>query len=981
VAALLVIILTSTSYAQEARSFRFNDGAFVEPPLSFNFQRPAQAMGRDGTMLAPGQPRYRDTMLLTPLPRVTTVPGTVGEPAISIIAAGEAADGVTPVWVVAVLSKAKLQIHVGDLPGTLYEVAMPYIPGKGSQTDALFESIDAQPGEAWRPISGTICHGVIILQCNVAVPGPNGWVSNRVGFMTCNIADLGGPKNRWWRRHAVSDALSPRLEGVGMGISWSLQSWWSTERTGIAPTSAWIAATDYHGAPAKDGGAYFLFRMQRPTTTSSAWTLDPVVELPGRWYDPTNRSHSHTIGITRYGANGIAAIGSRGDSLGNAAVYAWTIADENLYSLASIPSIGGYNWRRAGPLWIGPQLVHGNIDPSLSDAQVRYSGNQFVGLAPGPTTGTFIVGADEVTEALWTTGPFDINALGLVSPLGFTNTWLLSQTKPILPAGEGPWRHYLCFHIKTHRPHALNGEYVAQFSPSQNDMDSWHNQRIIYSPDGAHWAHVSAHQENMQTVPWIAGDRIWIGSYGKQLGRGVRSIAIPDLISARPLVVAPGGKNAAVAAPEFSDLGIGVSAVANPPLPPTVSPPPSMGPWYHIINQPITTSIASPALGRYRLAIAIPAATREATIRAWIRCDTPHEIGRAQSTTLMASLRSSDAHGSAGSIRTSGTTCSIAISSAGQWVPIVMTTNLPDWAATNTWGPDGGRLDLVLTNAWNVASPASFYIAIESVSLDSTPTYTAPVASNQPSELAEITGLNASDAWTAFIAAKVPDASWDNSYPSILYGDSPPHERPIFSIISQTGQSWIDVTADRTQGAVMIRPGGTAGGNHEQITGFNWWPGSPILLSVAHCPEHNGFILRGSVGGGDMKTSFPVYGLLDSPAAKIRFGSGDGVVSDLEIFGGAFSPGEATTEEVREVFERLPMLRGESLLSFTGDCTDMEVKECTADFDGSGFIDTEDFDQFVRAFEAGEDIADYDHSGFVDTDDFDGFIRAFEAGC
>lgn len=54
---------------------------------------------------------------------------------------------------------------------------------------------------------------------------------------------------------------------------------------------------------------------------------------------------------------------------------------------------------------------------------------------------------------------------------------------------------------------------------------------------------------------------------------------------------------------------------------------------------------------------------------------------------------------------------------------------------------------------------------------------------------------------------------------------------------------------------------------------------------------------------------------------------------------------------------------------------------CPADFDGSGFVDTDDFDAFIHAFEAGTDDADFDNSGFVDTDDFDAFVHAFELGC
>ncbi|MBL8964002.1 MAG: hypothetical protein KF787_07515 [Phycisphaeraceae bacterium] len=54
---------------------------------------------------------------------------------------------------------------------------------------------------------------------------------------------------------------------------------------------------------------------------------------------------------------------------------------------------------------------------------------------------------------------------------------------------------------------------------------------------------------------------------------------------------------------------------------------------------------------------------------------------------------------------------------------------------------------------------------------------------------------------------------------------------------------------------------------------------------------------------------------------------------------------------------------------------------CVSDFDASGFVDTDDFDDFVRAFEAGDFTADVDGTGFVDTDDFDFFVHAFESGC
>lgn len=54
---------------------------------------------------------------------------------------------------------------------------------------------------------------------------------------------------------------------------------------------------------------------------------------------------------------------------------------------------------------------------------------------------------------------------------------------------------------------------------------------------------------------------------------------------------------------------------------------------------------------------------------------------------------------------------------------------------------------------------------------------------------------------------------------------------------------------------------------------------------------------------------------------------------------------------------------------------------CRADFDRSGFVDIEDYDAFIAAFESGDDSADFDGTGFVDIEDFTLFVLQFEAGC
>jgi subtilisin family serine protease len=72
----------------------------------------------------------------------------------------------------------------------------------------------------------------------------------------------------------------------------------------------------------------------------------------------------------------------------------------------------------------------------------------------------------------------------------------------------------------------------------------------------------------------------------------------------------------------------------------------------------------------------------------------------------------------------------------------------------------------------------------------------------------------------------------------------------------------------------------------------------------------------------------------------------------------------------------------------TGAGTDVNANgtldqcECLADFDRSGFADSDDFTAFVAAFGGtGPGDADIDRSGFVDSDDFIAFVTVFSRGC
>ncbi len=111
----------------------------------------------------------------------------------------------------------------------------------------------------------------------------------------------------------------------------------------------------------------------------------------------------------------------------------------------------------------------------------------------------------------------------------------------------------------------------------------------------------------------------------------------------------------------------------------------------------------------------------------------------------------------------------------------------------------------------------------------------------------------------------------------------------------------------------------------------------------------------------------------------------DGAERWVDSFLGT-APGGATPDAANFAATIDPLAGGVVTLGTEGKSsesylTTIKYRPCSADFDGTGFVDTDDFDAFVHAFEAGGDDADFDQSGFVDTDDFDAFVHAFELGC
>lgn len=946
--------------AQDAKSFSFDNGATMDAGLTWSFDRALQSIDIDGAMVPSQWPRYAQKTLLCGAPSVTTVPGTTN-PVMGIhtYASGVLSDNTTPAWVVYNVTQAKFEIHVGTVGGAVYSCNVVGSASKGNTPDLLKESIDGNANEAWTPRSATLCHGFAIALCNVSTKNADGlWHLDRIGVAVCNLANLSGPKNLWWRRHAMSDRLGDRNDNnYVFGAGWALSGWWVRERDGQAPTEFWIAATDYRAFPAKDGGMYFVMPVRRSGPTTSDWVANKVFELPGRFSRPQqNVTHAHAAGLCGYGAQGLLVLGSRGDSLYNNCNYTWTIDNASEYRAGATPKPGAYEWYAGGTIWAGPKLVNGFVGDPTDPVQLRRPGNQWVGIAPGPTDRTFLVGLDEVHQPVAVTPDMSGNPdeLDYRSPYGIARTMIV----PTHTDGSAVPGRFLALQMQSARPNATDTAYVAQLAPSQFDTEHVYNQRIIYSPDGENWGQMWAHRENEQTRPVIGAGKVWVGSAGQNLGLGVRSTPIPATKLARPLLIEPGGTNMVSTFASSGDPAPGVTVVPVSLPDGSSGKPPANGPAFMVINAPSSNSSAVSYLGSIVLAPGLPSNTGLMTFRIWVRNVPSAEQGVAGSLSLKLRLRSTDMNGTFGSTKVSGYAPQVEIPSSGDWVPITFTTNVATWGgqATNPW------IELLVSTG-STANPCAFYLALETVNQGSTLMFPSNAGSSGTGEQTSISfEPSASGDFTALVAAMEPWNSWGTF-------TLDPADRPLFSLVSQDGTHAAVVAADPAGRSLKVTA--WVEGEYDShiaasIPNIYWMQGSPILCGVSYQASTGSLRLRGSVGGNEIGAAQIVLPGLET-TDRLTFGDPTGqVITPLYVFGGKIDSTAWDSGSIDATLRTLDMI---------------PKGTCQADFDRDGFVNGNDYDLFAEAFDAASPAADVDGDGFVNGNDYDLFAEAFDAGC
>jgi hypothetical protein len=164
-------------------------------------------------------------------------------------------------------------------------------------------------------------------------------------------------------------------------------------------------------------------------------------------------------------------------------------------------------------------------------------------------------------------------------------------------------------------------------------------------------------------------------------------------------------------------------------------------------------------------------------------------------------------------------------------------------------------------------------------------------------------------------------------------------------------------------------------------------------------PTIGGTLPNGTFGlahneGAYLEMTFPAPGVegfaladIDHTGTAFRVHHTDGTISTFSIE--TTSSGGRTGEFVgvwRN--DRPPIVRVQ--MDSSGDGTwgidDIQwIVGCHADFNGDGFLDFFDYDDYVNCFETGTcppgRTADFNGDGFADFFDYDAFVAAFEAGC
>lgn len=852
--------ICASALPAQARAFRF-DGAFAgSPGLVFSFSRGTSTTTHDGTPIGPDVPRYAPETTLAGAPLLESVREDTGQ--ISILGSGLDHDGTTPLLVVLDLSGQRLDVFAVAGEDLLRAEQNGVGRIRTELAGAAFNDVlrGAVPGKLYSPRAATICHGLIVLFCEVledADPPAGLWRSRAVAFV------LSQDQGRTWQLHHEDSAVDV---GVRRGQTWSLQNWWPSQPS-LHPLAARFVATDYRHQSAARGGRTFLFRAAR-AGVGSAWTIDPV-ETAYETTSPT-AEHVHAAALLPFRGNGQRVLSAVGDGQGANRISSVAREDPD------------------GPAgsWIVEEDYHGT---RASGADPGVWANQFVGSAPGGAAAAFLAGADVATEGL-----VSISATDATPSHPWTRfVYGLDTASGLRPVTSSS--------VRTPTPER-GGPYTASLDLTVSDdpLLPLAANRIAYSPDGTHWAEAFASLAG--ATGCVHGDHI----YAEQVvlpGRLVRA-RVPELRIRRPLAVGPGGLQRGRSdafASSTQPLGItplvrsadGAWVHDGRPLDPQ---PPAVGQVFHLVGSRFASTTE---VGRIFPCAEVPDVgdrldTDALAVRLWM-------LNHSAAATADVLFELCDDQGPLDVARR------LRVNSVDTWIPIL--------AIDRGRVRPGARIQIRVScgsgYAPNPALPSDLdaYVALDSVAEGvGSPGYALPADASAPAagswfpdEIVAVRGFQTGPAWTVTLAGRLPGDAWDSTVTAVgqwplatLWGDASNH----VELLAVTASPF-----DSRLVARVKRDGEVAA--TLQSSPLFWGRASALLVAVADPGDGTGVRVTASAAGIPAEDLGPAPGTLLSSSPRvapteIRFGaplavSGDGIevrTSPMLWWGGEIREGD-----------------------------------------------------------------------------------------
>lgn len=516
--------------------------------LRWDFSRAAETREPTGARVPYNTPRFG---------RSVAVPGLLGPEvrvaedfaATSVILnAGLDRDQQTHVVAMYDPLRKSVRVYRGQASLTLHYERFCTTDAGLSGGDILREAVGGCPvgTKAFEPGNAVIVHGTIVLLCRVRRKvTPSTWQLEGIGL--CYSTDLGQTWTRYW-----DDTDDPRDIGHLRLSGWEMSNYYCPFHTPGSPlTEVVVPFTDYRlagGTAPAQGGRACWFKMTRASEADAfvpLWSAAPgsTPRVAVYSYDTSPADggyvHLHSCGITEYmpqdGPQGWQIVIGVGDGLASSMVRVIVTDIAHYWEARDGQGVPKWkvkvNWQgTADSAVMNPTLNDGFGGPGPGGTRRGddNSGNQFVGVGPGPDPGTLIVGCDAQGEGIWVLEPghsptskaFLNTAVSDHGTINRANCFYVRVTRPELAV-----RTVACDMIKSYyrsglvAPRSLDGLWI-----------SYDNGR----PGTWGWVGLEGYNQRYGLV----GSSLYLMS---QAGTVLFRRELSGMMVGRPLLIGPGG--------------------------------------------------------------------------------------------------------------------------------------------------------------------------------------------------------------------------------------------------------------------------------------------------------------------------------------------------------------------------------------------------------------------------------------------------------